>query len=80
MRLTQRFRSSSNEITVSKLPKQLNGNYSKQEAIVIQTQEVPLTEEVLNLDNRICYKKRREELNRRVKNLLNNKHKLNKSK
>ena len=53
--------------------KHLNGNYSNQDAIVMQTQAVPLTEEVLNQDNRICYKKRREELNRRVKSLLEQK-------
>jgi len=39
----------------------------------MQTQAVPLTEEDLNQDNRICYKKRREELNRRVKSLLEQK-------
>ncbi|WP_218460271.1 hypothetical protein [Rickettsia sp. TH2014] len=56
--------------------RQLNGKYSNQEAIVMQTQEVPLTEEVLNQDNRICYKKRREELNRRVQSLLEQKKKV----
>lgn len=49
----------------------LNGNYSNQEAISNAT--VPLTEEVLNQDNRICYKKRREELNRRVKSIVEQK-------
>jgi len=53
--------------------KHLNGNYSNQDAIVMQTQAVPLTEEVLNQDNRICYKKRREELNRRVKSIIEQK-------
>ena len=53
--------------------KQLNGHYSNQEAIVMQTQAVPLTEEVLNQDNRICYKKRREELNKRIKSIIEQK-------
>jgi hypothetical protein len=53
--------------------KHLNGNYRNQDAIVMQTQAVPLTEEVLNQDNRICYKKRREELNRRVKSIIEQK-------
>jgi hypothetical protein len=53
--------------------KHLNGNYSNQDAIVMQMQAVPLTEEVLNQDNRICYKKRREELNRRVKSIIEQK-------
>lgn len=47
--------------------KHLNGNYSNQEATMMQT------EDVLNQDNKICYKKRREELNRRVKSLLEQK-------
>lgn len=37
--------------------KHLNGNYSNQEATVMQTQAVPLTEEDLNQDTKICYKK-----------------------
>ena len=53
--------------------KQLNGHFSNQEAVVMQTQAVPLTEKVLNQDNRICYKNRREELNRRVKSVLEQK-------
>ncbi|MCX4084213.1 hypothetical protein N7281_05070 [Rickettsia hoogstraalii] len=48
---------------------------------MLNTQEVKasskasktMTEGSLNLDNRICYKKRREELNRRVKSLLEQK-------
>ncbi|KHO02201.1 hypothetical protein JS55_08100 (plasmid) [Rickettsia felis str. LSU] len=51
--------------------KQLNGNYSNQEATVMQTQAV--TEENLNQDNRICYKKRLEELNRRVQSIVEKK-------
>ena len=53
--------------------KHLNGNYSNQDATMMQTQEVSLTEDVLNQDSKICYKKRREELNRRVKSLLEQK-------
>ncbi len=53
--------------------KHLNGNYSNQEAISYANATVPLTEEVLNQDNRICYKKRREELNRRVKSIVKQK-------
>lgn len=33
----------------------------------------PATEEALNQDNRICYKKRREELNKRVKSVIEQK-------
>ncbi|MCC8419228.1 MAG: hypothetical protein LN590_06870 [Rickettsia endosymbiont of Glossina mortisans submortisans] len=47
--------------------KHLNGNYSNQEATMMQTQAV------LNQDNRICYKSRREELNRRVQSIVEQK-------
>ena len=53
--------------------KHLNGNYSNQYASMMQTQAVQLTEDVLNQVSKICYKKRREELNRRVKSLVEQK-------
>ncbi|WP_419235400.1 hypothetical protein [Rickettsia endosymbiont of Nabis limbatus] len=53
--------------------KHLNGNYSNQDATMMQTQAVPLTEEDLNQGSKICYKKRREELNQRVKSVLEKK-------
>jgi len=55
-------------------------NYNTQEFTLTSQGLAAATEESFNLENRICYKSRREELNRRVKDLLNNKHKLNKSK
>ncbi|KJW01734.1 hypothetical protein REIP_1726 [Rickettsia endosymbiont of Ixodes pacificus] len=53
--------------------KHLNGNYSNQESILNANASSAITDEALNQDNRICYKKRREELNRRVKSLLEQK-------
>ncbi len=48
-------------------------NYNTQEATVNIKSVMTVTEETLNQDNRICYKKRREELNRRVKRVLEQK-------
>ncbi|WP_103897036.1 hypothetical protein [Rickettsia fournieri] len=44
-------------------------NYNTQESNLNAKAE----EEILNQDNRICYKKRREELNQRVKSVLEQK-------
>lgn len=44
-------------------------NYNTQESNL----NAKAAEEILNQDNRICYKSRREELNRRVKSLIEQK-------
>lgn len=44
-------------------------NYNTQEATVNIKSVMIVTEGTLNQDNRICYKKRREELNRRDEEL-----------
>jgi len=46
---------------------------NKQEATANIKSVNTVTEEALNLDNRICYKRRREELNRRVKSIIEQK-------
>ena len=51
----------------------ISRNYNTQEATLNAKATMPVTEETLNQDNRICYKKRREELNRRVKRVLDQK-------
>lgn len=48
-------------------------NYNTQEATVNIKSVMIVTEGTLNQDNRICYKKRREELNRRVKSIIEQK-------
>lgn len=53
--------------------KHLNGKYSNQEAILNANASSAITEEALNQDNRICYKKRLEELNRRVQSIVEKK-------
>ena len=63
-----------------KFQKHLNGKYSNQEAILNANASSAITEEALNQDNRICYKKRREELNIRVKGLLEKKKQIVKTK
>lgn len=48
-------------------------NYSTRESTLGSQAAVTVTDESLNLDNRICYKIRREELNRRVKSIIEQK-------
>lgn len=51
----------------------LNRNYSNQEVSVDAMSVKPVTEETLNQESKICYKRRREELNRRVKSIIEQK-------
>lgn len=55
------------------LQDQSKRNRNTQDTALNSQAAMTVTEETLNLDNRICYKKRREELNRRVKSLLEQK-------
>lgn len=52
---------------------QLCRNYNTQEFTLTSQGSGTSTEESFNLDNKICYKSRREELNRRVKSIIEQK-------
>ena len=52
---------------------QLYRNYNTQEFTLTSQGLGTVTVESFNLDSRICYKKRREELNRRVKSIIEQK-------